>query len=94
MATVYVIYSESLDRFYIGSCKEFTHRMEEHNNGVYRSSFTVRAKDWQLFLKIDDLSYMQARNIEAHIKRMKSRDYIKRLSSYPAIIDRLKIRYA
>jgi len=41
----------------------------------------------------DDLDYQQARNIEAHVKRMKSKQYLKNLSIYPAIIQKLIEKY-
>ena len=47
----------------------------------------------ELFFYEDDLEYKQARNIETHIKRMKSRVYIVNLKKYPEIIVKLKIKY-
>jgi len=38
---------------------------------------------------IDNLEYLQARKIEAHIKRMKSRKFIENLKKYPEIQERL-----
>jgi len=38
---------------------------------------------------IDNLEYLQARKIEAHIKRMKSRKFIENLKKYPEIQKRL-----
>ena len=90
MASVYILYSNRLDRFYTGSCKDFQFRLDQHLNKVYPGSFTSNSDDWCLFLLIDDLSYPQARSIECHIKKMKSRVYIQNLSRYPAMIARLK----
>jgi len=42
---------------------------------------------------LDDLTYAQARMIETHIKRMKSRKYIENLMKYPAIAEKLKEKY-
>ncbi|NOZ48348.1 MAG: GIY-YIG nuclease family protein, partial [Chlorobi bacterium] len=30
MATVYILYSKKMDSYYIGSCKDFNIRLEEH----------------------------------------------------------------
>ena len=92
MASVYILYSRKLDRFYTGSCKDFQFRFEEHLAKVYRG-FTSNSDDWQLFLLIDSLSYYQAREMERHIKRMKSRVYIRNLAKYPDMIVKLKDRF-
>src|SRR4029077_16536118 len=60
MASVYILYSTKLDRFYTGSCNSFQFRFEDHLNKVYSTSFTSNSDDWQLFLLIEDLSYSQA----------------------------------
>lgn len=89
MASVYILYSNKLDRFYTGSSKEFQFRFEEHLNKVHADSFTTMANDWQLFLLIENLSYSQARSMEAHIKKMKSKVYIQNLVKYPEIVAQL-----
>jgi putative endonuclease len=93
MATVYILYSSKLDRFYIGSCQDFQFRFAEHVNKVYSGSFTSNADDWRLFLLIDSLSYYQARAMERHIKKMKSSLYIQNLAKYPDMITKLKYRF-
>ena len=94
MAAVYILYSERLDRFYTGSCLEFEFRFEEHLQKVYPHSFTSNSNDWRLFFLVENLSYEQARAIEAHIKKMKSTTYVRNLVKYPDIIKRLRERYA
>ena len=66
MATVYILCSENLDRFYTGSCVEFQPRFEDHLYKIYPESFTSKSEDWKLFLLIENLSYSQARSIEIH----------------------------
>ena len=34
MATVYILYSNSIDKFYTGSCLDFTARLEMHKQRV------------------------------------------------------------
>ena len=94
MATVYVLYSESINRYYIGSCQNFDQRLKEHKNNKFTDGFTRRASDWEVHYKVDNLEYQQARKIEHHIKGMKSRKYIKNLLAHPEIIDRLKKQYS
>ncbi|WP_423738505.1 GIY-YIG nuclease family protein [Christiangramia crocea] len=76
MAEVYILYSPSIDSYYIGSCEDFEKRLSQHLNGVYKIAFTKKAHDRQKYLLIQDLSYSQARQIEIHIKKMKSVKYI------------------
>lgn len=93
MATVYILYSESLGKFYIGSCLDFGIRMADHSSGVDKTSFTNKAKDWEVFFRKDELSYEQARGIERHIKKMKSKKYIMNLTQYPEMIEKLISKY-
>ena len=51
MACVYILYSRALDRFYIGSCKEFDSRLSQHLNKVHKG-FTSRADDWEPYVVI------------------------------------------
>jgi putative endonuclease len=80
MASVYILYSKKLDKFYTGSCLDFHFGLEQHLHKVYPGSFTSNSDDWQLFLLIENLSYAQARSVETHIKKMKSKAYIQNLA--------------
>jgi len=93
MASVYILYSQTLNRFYTGSCKDLSYRVDQHLNKEFTESFTAVADDWELYFSIDNLEYKQARLIEEHIKRMKSKIYIQNLKKYPEIIEKLKIIY-
>ena len=93
MAYVYILYSSKLGRFYTGSCFELEKRLLEHKNKAYRDSFTTKAEDWELFLFIDNLEYHQARKIEIHIKKIRSRKYIEDLIKYPEINRKLISKY-
>jgi len=93
MSSVYIIYSLSIDKYYIGSCKDLTIRMEEHRSKKYKGSYTRQADDWELFLEIGNLSHSQSLKMEQHIKRMKSRVYVENLRKYPEIIEKLRGKY-
>ena len=93
MAAVYILYSKSLDKFYIGSCKDLVERIKQHRDHEFDKAFTLKAVDWTLHFSIEDLHYEQARKIESHIKRMKSSKYIKNLKSYPEIKSKLIEKY-
>jgi len=94
MAFVYILHSNSLDRYYIGSCENLKSRLEQHRNKAFPNSFTSKNDDWQLFYKIEKLNYKQARNIETHIKNMKSSKYLVNLSKYPEISEKLISKYS
>ena len=87
----YILYSKYLDRFYIGATSLAPEeRLENHLSKYYSDSkFTAKADDWILFLVIPCSSFYQASRIESHIKRMKSKKYIRNLKLYPEIIRQL-----
>ncbi len=90
---VYIIYSEKIDKFYIGITTDIQNRLDKHNNGFYSNSFSSCAKDWQIFHTIDCKSKHQAYRVEKHIKNSKSRTYIDNLVLYPDIQFRLLEKY-
>ena len=85
MATLYILYSPIINKYYIGSCINLPERVIEHQIGKYKNSYTAKSNDWILFYYIDHLEYKQARLIEKYIKRMKSRKYIEDLKKYESI---------
>ena len=94
MAFVYILYSETNDTFYVGSCKNLNERLIEHQTKVFEKSYTSDVNDWVLFFSISDLNYSQARKIELHIKRMKSKKYITNLKTHPDISKKLTLKYS
>ena len=74
---VYIIYSQSLNKYYTGSCEDFPTRLSQHNAG--RNKSTKAGIPWALkhLEKFNSLSEARAR--EAYIKKMKSRKYIESL---------------
>ena len=49
MAVVYILFSKSINKYYIGSCLNLKQRLLEHSNKVFDRSYTKRATDWELF---------------------------------------------
>ncbi len=93
MHYVYVIYSASLSRYYIGETKDVCERIKQHNSGFFDKAYTSIVNDWILFLKLEFDNRGQARKVENHIKKMKSRKYIQDLKRYPEIVSKLKEKY-
>jgi putative endonuclease len=90
---VYILKSEVSDRFYVGQTSDIESRLKRHNEG-HANKFTLRFRPWTIFHLIECTSREQAKKIEAHIKRAKSKKYIADLKNYPAIEERLMEKYA
>ena len=86
--TVYILFSEKLNRFYTGYTSNLDIRIDFHLNSL-PNKFTANAKDWKLFFKLECDSKQQALKIEKHIKRMRSKIYIQNLVLYPEVSDKL-----
>jgi len=57
MASVYILFSKSIDTYYIGSCEDLEKRLIQHWDKTFGFSFTAKAEDWEIFLKIENLEY-------------------------------------
>ncbi len=93
MHFVYILYSHNIDRFYIGETHDIQLRLHKHNTDFYDNKWSARGKPWTLFFSIQCLDISQAKKIEAHIKRMKSKKYIQNLKLHPPIAQRLLHKY-
>ena len=87
----YILYSETLNKYYVGACQEsIEERILKHNTGFYGSkTFTSNASDWILYLKIETQDYAHAIRIERKIKSMKSRVYIENLKQYSELVEKV-----
>ena len=92
MHQVYILFSEKLNRHYIGYTSNLEERMVFHKNSENRK-FTYNASDWELFYTIECSSKEQGLKIEKHIKAMKSKLYIANLIKYPEIAEKMKIKF-
>jgi putative endonuclease len=71
---VYIIYSISLDQYYIGQSENLNDRVFRHKNSGSKS--TKKANDWELVYYENFQSRMEAVLRETEIKKKKSRKYI------------------
>jgi putative endonuclease len=90
---VYILYSKSIDRYYIGYTENLASRLVQHNRHVFKGSFTDRSEDWDIYFLIECESESQAISIEKHIKKNKSRNYLENLKHYPEISRKLLAQY-
>ncbi|HWS60832.1 MAG TPA: GIY-YIG nuclease family protein [Flavobacterium sp.] len=77
MFYTYIIYSKTLDKYYVGSCQDIQKRLKDHLNS--KSKYTKTAKDWELKYFETYFSRSEAYQREKQIKKMKSRIYIENL---------------
>ncbi|WP_161890244.1 GIY-YIG nuclease family protein [Pontibacter russatus] len=70
----YILYSEKLDRYYIGSCQDMEVRLEQHNAG--RNKSTKAGVPWVLKHTETFEARSTATQRETQIKNKKSRKYI------------------
>lgn len=86
----YIIYSPSLDKYYVG--EDLTLRISQHKSSTFKGAFTTIAKDWELYLEIRCEDISEARKLESFIKRMKSRKFIERIKNDETILIEIKAK--
>ncbi len=89
----YIIFSPTLDSFYIGQAVDPYIRLIEHNECKYDKSYTKKVSDWEHYLLIECYSKTQAIKIESFIKRMKSKEFIKRLKNDQELVKDILERF-
>ncbi len=78
MAWCYILFSQSLDRFYVGSTELLPEeRLKKHLNN--HSGFTAKAKDWTIVFREEFQTITQARSREVQFKKWKSKTMIQKL---------------
>ena len=68
MMVVYILYSPSFDRYYIGQTQDFQKRIERHNAGT--ETATSPYLPWQLVLTIEKQSRSEAFILERKLKNL------------------------
>jgi putative endonuclease len=82
MFYIYIIYSISANRYYIGHTPDVYKRLGEHNNPQKNTKFTSKYLPWELVLYfVVSESRGEAILVERFIKNQKSREFIRRLVS-------------
>ena len=94
MFYIYILYSETYDRYYVGQTNNLERRLEEHNTQE-KNSYTSKYRPWVLSKSFEvGESLGIARKIENYIKRQKSRVYIEKIldrGSIDELIDRFTV---
>jgi putative endonuclease len=74
MFVVYVLYSDKLNKRYIGSTRDVNSRLKEHNSG--KSKFTKTGVPWKLIYKESYQSNQEARRRELFLKSGVGRKFL------------------
>jgi len=74
MFYIYIIYSEKVDKYYVGQTENIEERMMSHNSGI--SKCTSISNDWKLMYSELFDKRDEAIRREKEIKKKKSRKYI------------------
>ena len=77
MHFVYILYSLTRDKYYVGSCENVDKRLIKHNTN--HSGFTGKTLDWVVKWTEEHISKTDALNREKQIKAWKSRIIIEKL---------------
>jgi putative endonuclease len=75
---VYILYSVTADKYYVGHTENIARRLIEHNNNQTRYTSTL-AKDWVVKYSKSYSTRTEAMKAERTIKSKKSRKYIELL---------------
>ncbi len=70
----YILYSKSIDKFYVGYTHDLKLRIQRHNSGW--GKYSKRGSPWKLVYFESFESKSEAIKRESEIKRKKSRKYI------------------
>jgi putative endonuclease len=74
---VYILYSATLNKYYIGHTRQLDDRLFRHTNSGSKS--TKAANDWQLLYSETYPTRSDAMKRESYIKKQKSRQFIESL---------------
>ena len=81
--TVYILYSESADKYYIGHTAHLEQRLRQHNDpfvDTHQSKYTLKNGPWKLvYSEVNFDSRSDAMKREREIKGWKSRVMIRKL---------------
>ncbi|MDH3649488.1 MAG: GIY-YIG nuclease family protein [Saprospiraceae bacterium] len=81
---VYILYSPSLARFYVGQTNDLKNRVREYNNG--ESQFTSTGIPWTLLWSTTKPSFRAAELLEEKLKNLSRVRKIKFMNKYETAI--------
>lgn len=76
---VYILYSEKLDKYYVGRTADVELRLHFHNNPIEARKYTAKGLPWVLCKSIPCDTKSQSIKMEKLIKGKKSRKFVELL---------------
>jgi putative endonuclease len=87
MFFIYILYSETADKYYVGYTNNPQRRLFEHNHN-FRNTYTKKNGPWVLEAKfLVNNNRGDAMKLEKYIKKQKSRKVIERLINEPGFFE-------
>ena len=83
---LYILYSNSVDKFYIGETSDVAFRLNLHNTHQFNGSYTKIASDWEIKLTFENNEKSNIIFLEKFIKKMKSKVFILKIIENPEIL--------
>ena len=80
MHFLYILYSQKIDKYYIGESPDIVNRLEQHNSHYFKKAFTKAADDWEIAVAMELNNKCDAVYLEKFIKRMKSKTFIQKIA--------------
>ena len=77
MFYTYIIYSKTIDSYYVGASENINERLKKHKNSS--KGFTNRANDWEIVYSKEFSTKQESLIFEKQIKSWKSRKMIEKL---------------
>ncbi len=77
MYLVYILFSDTLSKYYVGSTQDLERRIQEHNRG--KSLYTRKGIPWALVYQLKFITRSEAINEEIKIKKRGISRYFKDL---------------
>ncbi len=91
MHYLYIIYSSSIDKYYIEETPNIEIRTQQHNSHYFTKGYTKAATDWKIILAKECNSKQDAIILEKFIKKMKSKKFIQKVITKQEILNEILI---
>tara|TARA_R110002050_G_scaffold25026_4_gene66849 strand:- start:503 stop:787 length:285 start_codon:yes stop_codon:yes gene_type:complete len=84
---LYILHSQSIDKYYVGESADVNLRLDLHNSHHFKKGFTNAASDWAIKLTFECSLKNDALYLEKFIKRMKSKKFTMKIIDDPNILN-------
>ncbi|WP_435255461.1 GIY-YIG nuclease family protein [Tenacibaculum sp. A30] len=92
MHFLYILHSQTINRYYVGESINPENRLLQHNTHHYKSNYTKATSYWKIILTHSCQNKQDALYLERFIKRMKSKKFIEKIIANPSILNDILLR--